>query len=164
MGEACSVGFGCVSSLGGFMRLRAAFNYDRFGASQESAVRCDDATRTVQSSKTDADINVIVSRFKVTGLMPQNVRVPLTEDFDKVSNFQDSLNLIVEAKRAFMQMPWDVRKRFANDPAEFVAFVSDPKNAEDCIKWGIAIKRPPKVDPPPVKVEVINKVDNAPAK
>lgn len=93
---------------------------------------------TQQSFKDDADINVIVRRFGVTGQLPQDVRVPRYGDFTAAMDFHESMNLILEAQRAFMEMPSEVRSRFNNDPGSFVDFVSDPKNQDEARKLGIA--------------------------
>jgi len=57
--------------------VRSPYNYDMAKASVESGLACEDASRAVQSQREDADINVIVKRFGLTGQLPQNVRVPL---------------------------------------------------------------------------------------
>jgi len=79
---------------------------------------------TVQASKEEADINTLVRRFGLTGQMPQNVRVPLSGDFTDALDFRDSLHAIMEAEKSFAALPAEVRRRFGNDPAEFVDFAT----------------------------------------
>ncbi|QCQ84955.1 internal scaffolding protein [Blackfly microvirus SF02] len=122
---------------------------------QFSVLVCLDPSKAVQSAKDETDINTIVKRFGLTGQLPQNVRTPLNMDFDAAFDFQSAMNLMVQADRAFMQMPADVRKRFGNDPAEFVNFASDPKNLEEARKLGLALPHVPVVEEPPVRVEVV---------
>jgi len=126
-------------------RHRVAFGMDDWGPG-----------KTIQSSKDEADINTIVKRFGLTGQLPQNVRVPLNADFDGVFDFQTAMNTINDAQRAFMAMPAEVRKRFGNDPGEFVDFVSDPKNQEEAVKLGIALPVVVEENPPPVEVRIVN--------
>lgn len=116
-----------------------------------------DPSKTVQSDAVDADINTIVKRFGLTGEMPTNVRVPLDTDFADAYDFRTAMDAIVAAERSFAAMPAEVRKRFGNDPAEFVEFCGNPDNIDEMIKLGLAIKKPAEVIPPPMKVEIVEK-------
>lgn len=119
-----------------------------------TGVDCKDPSLAVQSQAEDADINVIVKRFGITGQVPQGVRPPTFEDFgDSVFDFQTAQNALVEAQRSFMAMPADVRKRFDNDPQQFVAFCSDEANLPEMRKLGLAV--PEKV----IEPEKIQKVE-----
>jgi len=53
-----------------------------------------------------------------------------------------------------MTLPAKVRDRFGQDPAEFLAFLSNPENADEARRLGIL--KPQEAAPPPVKVEVTN--------
>lgn len=139
-------------------RVRGAFNYDRDQASFVSGLRTPEVTRTIQSAKDDADINVIVKRFGVTGMVPVVERLPLNDDFDGVFDFQSAMNVLNAATRTFERLPAAVRKRFGHDPKEFVDFCSDPKNSDELVKMGLAIKKPIVVESPPMKVEVVSTV------
>lgn len=118
-----------------------ALNYDTNEASLESAISCPEDTRTQQSGKLDADINEIVRRFGVTGTLPQGTRPPTYGDFNDVFDFQTAQNAIVIAQQSFMAMPATVRKRFNNDPHEFVAFCSEPENIDEMRKMGLAVPK-----------------------
>lgn len=123
------------------MFVRNPFNYDRGAASRESGLACKGVSRTQQSQKEDADINVIVRRFGVTGMIPQVQRLPTFQDFEGVFDFQSAQNALVQANRAFMQVPAAVRARFANDARLFVDFCSDPKNLDELRSMGLAPKK-----------------------
>jgi phage internal scaffolding protein len=111
---------------------------------------------TQQSGKDDADINVIMRRFKVTGMMPQSVRRPVFADFEGIFDFQSAQNALVEANRSFSQMPAEVRERFNNDPARFVRFCSDDNNLDEMRKLGLAVPAPePAKAPEPMLVRVV---------
>lgn len=122
--------------------LRTRYNYDADYASRRTGLLCVEPTKAQQNFKEECDINTIVRNFGVTGLMPQNVRVPLVDEFIEQMDYQSSLNKLMEADAAFMQMPAEIRKQFGNDAGRFVDFVSDSKNAEQCVKWGLAEARP----------------------
>lgn len=119
--------------------VRSPFNYDRDEVSRETGL-CDageDMCR--QSFRDDCDINVIVKRFGLTGLMPQGVRVPNYGMFDGVSDFHSAMNAVAEARESFEAMPAEIRARFQNDPGKFVEFCSDEKNLDEMRKMGLAV-------------------------
>lgn len=129
--------------------------YDEKEASRECAVDFSMARdRTQQSHAAETDINGIVKRFKVTGAVPQGVRVPTYGDFTGVSDFRSAMDAIVAAEKSFAAMPAAVRSRFGNDPATFVEFCSDPKNLPEMRKFGLAV--PEKEPEKPLEVRVMN--------
>lgn len=122
--------------------VRNPHNYNRDKASNESGLKCLDATRTEQHLKDETDINEIVRRFNLTGQLPTNIRMPQSGDFRNLPDFQSAMNAIVAARESFDAMPANVRARFHNDPAEFVAFCDDPDNLEEARKLGLAPPKP----------------------
>lgn len=137
-------------------RVLAFNNFDPDAHSAAHALGDTGESLTIQSQREEADINVILRRFGVTGQLPQ-VRMPPTfGDFSGVGDYQDAQNLLLEAKASFNQLDPAIRvKMFDNDPGKFVAFCSDPANLPEMRKLGLAV--PEKVDPPPQKVEIVNK-------
>lgn len=122
-----------------------AFNYDVREASKAAALICKDDTRTVQSGKADADINNIVARFNKTGVLPGSIIPPTFDSFDGIFDFQSAMNATIFARQQFMKLDATVRKRFGNDPQEFVEFCSNKENLDEMRKLGLAV---PKVEPP----------------
>lgn len=116
--------------------VRSAHNYDVDAASNESAIRCEDDSRTHQSFAEECDINTIVRRFGVTGELP-DVRMPTYGDFIEVTDFQSAMNAVVAARESFDLLPANVRAEFRNDPGLFVDFCSDEKNAERMAQMGL---------------------------
>lgn len=121
--------------------VRSAYNYDRDAASDECGLRCDDPSLAKQEFKDDADINVIVRRFNVTGQLPQGVVAPVYQDFEGVFDFQSAMNVLAGAESAFMAMPAEVRYRFHNNPQEFVDFCSDDANRAEAERLGLVFRR-----------------------
>lgn len=117
--------------------LRAQFNYDTMAASDEAGLKCDDVSLTQQSEKEEADINTIIRKFGLSGVLPQSVRMPSYGDFTGVSTYQEALNQVIAAQASFMAMPADIRSRFNNDPEKFVAWCSDPANEKEAVKLGL---------------------------
>lgn len=133
--------------------LRTAYNYDTNAASDAAGLKCEDASRTQQQLAEETDINTIVRRFGLTGELPKDVAVPQSGDFTDVVDYQTALNVVIAAREAFASMPADVRKRFGNDAAEFMAFVHDERNRDEARKLGLLV---PEVAPPePLAVRVV---------
>lgn len=143
------------------MFIRSPYNYDRFAASRESGLLCDDPSLTVQSDAEDADINVIVARFGITGQVPVDVRVPLEADFVDVFDFHTAMQAVRAAEESFAEMPANVRERFRNDPGLFVDFCLEEKdgvlvNLEEMRKLGLAVDKPAPLPEVIQKVEIVN--------
>lgn len=137
----CLVGLPGLKGKVSDMGVRGYDSSELRERSLRTALVCDDPSLTVQSGKDEADINVILKRFGVTGMLPQNVRPPTFADFDDVFDFQSAMNAIIEAEKSFMTMPADVRMRFGNNPAEFVKFCSDEANLDEMRKLGLAVPK-----------------------
>lgn len=128
--------------------VRSPYNYNRDLASDDAGLSCPEETKAQQHFKDECDINEIVRRFGVTGQLPVTLAQPLQDEFVEVTDYQSALNALIAADDAFMALPAVVRKRFDNDPAAYVDFMSDPKNKDEAIKLGI-IPTPPAQPPEP---------------
>lgn len=92
---------------------------------------------TKQSFKDECDINTIMSRYQSTGELP-DLALVAPQYLDATGmDFQVMQNKLVEAQNLFDALPSAVRNRFANDPGEFLAFVSDISNRDELKKMGL---------------------------
>uniref|UniRef100_UPI0040478447 hypothetical protein n=1 Tax=Algoriphagus sp. TaxID=1872435 RepID=UPI0040478447 len=123
------------------MFIRTPYNYDTNLASEESALYCEDPSRTKQSFKEECDINTILKRFNITGQLPVGPLQPQYGDFSGVVDYQTALNAVIAAQESFNALPATLRNRFANDPAAFVDFCSDESNREEMIRLGLVIEK-----------------------
>lgn len=136
--------------------LRTEFNYDRDAVSSDSGLLCEDASKAQQHAKEECDINNIVRRFGVTGMLPVAGRLPDYGDFTGINDYHTALESLRAADDVFMSLPSDIRSRFKNDPGEFVDFCSNPDNLPELRKLGLA---PTPADPvPDVPAQDLNKV------
>lgn len=120
--------------------VRGYRSYDVDAVSDETGLRCEDASKAIQSQKDEADINTIVRNFGLTGKVPENIRVPVYGDFDVgVTDYRSALEAIKTAEQSFMAMPAEVRARFQNDPQQFLDFCADSGNLEEMRKLGLAV-------------------------
>lgn len=117
---------------------------------------CYVGSMTKQEFAADCDINNIVKNFMKTGQLPLSKRMPHYGDFTSALDFQSSLHVVIRAQEQFSSLPADVRKRFGNDPAEFLDFINNPENAQEAIKLGLATEVVPDPTPEPQKVFVVN--------
>lgn len=101
-------------------------------------VQFEGPTLTKQSFKDECDVNNIMKKFEKTGLLTHTTKYQgKYADFTKVTDYQSALNTVIEANDAFDSLPSKLRARFANDPAEFLAFVENPNNREEAKKLGL---------------------------
>jgi phage internal scaffolding protein len=92
---------------------------------------------TEQSHKQATDINYILRDYAKTGLMKHVKNHEGVYDDVSVSDFQDAMFKVKKAQNMFDELPSNIRKRFGNDPAEFLGFVQNPNNVEEMNKLGI---------------------------
>lgn len=118
------------------MKLKNTYD-DHSIASDETGLECPEPTLTQQHDEHDSNINNIVATYMRTGELKTHNKPPLTEDFSMITSVQDAMDLLVEAKTAFMEQPANVRARFNNDPALFVEFCSDENNRDEMRKLGL---------------------------
>jgi len=130
---------------------RAENNYDKKAASDECQITDFGPSMTIQSMAEDADINVMMERFKITGQMPQDPRPLYYGDFTEIFDFRSAQEAVIAANHAFNELPAKLRARFNNDPQAYLDFCEDPENEEEMIRLGMATKRPDPLAKPPDK-------------
>lgn len=102
-----------------------------------SDVECSDPSLAQQQFKEDADINVMLEKFKITGQMPQGVVLPAYGDFTGVDDYRTALDAVHAARDRFMALPAKTRAYFENDPQKLLEFVSDPANRAEASRLGL---------------------------
>lgn len=94
--------------------------------------------RTMQQFKDEADVNVIMSRYMATGVLPEDIDAGARQYLDATGyDFQAAQNLIAGAKSLFEQLPSKIRNRVENDPAKLLDFLRDPKNRAEAEELGL---------------------------
>lgn len=107
--------------------------------------------KTRQSEKAACDINKIVGRFRKTGILPAGVRQGIYADVSTVTDYREALDRVMVADKAFMMLPAAMRAKFANDPAEFLDFCSNPANRDELVELGLVPKEESVPAPKPVE-------------
>ena len=85
--------------------IRSAYTFDTDAVSNETALDTGEDAVTQQCFKDECDINILLTKFAVTGHLPENVRVPQYVDFEEAFDFHSSMNVIRAAEEAFNAMP-----------------------------------------------------------
>lgn len=109
-----------------------------------------DPGMTDQSQTNDCDINRILERASLTGVLPGVDVERLYQDYSDVPDFHAAMEIVLHAQEQFDSLDAKVRKRFNNSPVEFLEFANDPGNAQELVNMGLATARP--TPPPPSNV------------
>lgn len=98
---------------------------------------------THQCFKDECDINSIMQKYVKTGLIDHAKQYQGNyADITDSLSFQDALNTVLNAHNMFDSLPSTIRKRFSNDPYEFLAFTEDPNNVQELIEMGLGKESP----------------------
>lgn len=94
--------------------------------------------KVVQSEKEKTDVNYIMSRAVRTGVLEGARHHPGQYiDLADAPTFHEALNVVRRAEESFNELPAEVRKRFANNPMEMLAFLDDPANIDEAVSLGM---------------------------
>lgn len=99
-------------------------------------------TMTHQSFAKDADINNIMAKYAVSGVLvdPLNVdsgRRPRFGDFSDLVDYPTLVSRINQAQADFMTLPSAVRAKFSNSVQECLDFIAEPANVCEAVKLGL---------------------------
>lgn len=106
-------------------------------------------SKTRQEFKDECDLSLLLKKF---GRTPEG-RAALTNargfaegaqfaDVSAVPDFRAARDAVNAANSNFMALPAIARRRFNNDPAEFLDFIQNPANRDEAISLGLAKPRP----------------------
>jgi phage internal scaffolding protein len=108
--------------------------------------------KTEQSHKSMCNVDNIIRQYDRTGLITHvNNAVAQYGDYTEINEYQDNLNMVIEAQNAFDELPAHIRKKFSNDPGLFFEFATNPENKDELIELGLA-NAPVVVEPQEVKI------------
>ena len=119
------------------IKLRQPYAYDTDAASNESGLACEEPTLAQQHYKDECDINTILERFNVTGMLPQNPISPKYGDFSGITDYHSALNAVMGAMEEFDNLPAKIRAKFDNEPALLIEFLQDENNRQEAVELGL---------------------------
>lgn len=123
-----------------------------YGERVRSTVKFFNPSRTKQSHRDECDINTILKGYNRTGLLQHVAQHQgVYGDLSDAPTFHQAMNTIARAGQSFDLLPAEIRKRFSNDPAEFLEFVHDEKNRDEMVNMGLIPepRTPVDMDDPP---------------
>lgn len=117
-------------------------NYNRFrtpyGPKLKQSITFQGPGKTKQSFKDECDINTIMARYQVSGLIDHfNPSQPQYLDCTG-ADYQLAMQTVASAMSMFQELPSSVRSRFENDPAKFLDFAQNPENLPEMAEMGLA--------------------------
>lgn len=118
----------------------------------------EDEILTEQSHKDEVNINNIVKRHGVD-LIAKTAALQTAEyQMDDITgnDFQEAMLKVTKAQQTFESMPSALRKKFDNNPAQFMDFVQNPDNQDSLVEMGLAQRLPTNQ---PVEVIVTNQAE-----
>lgn len=96
---------------------------------------------TDQHFKDLTDVNVLMKKYdSARSLAADFPAKGFYADISEVGDYHQSLQKVLDANAAFMQLDPNVRARFNNDPGALLDFMSDSKNQDEAVKLGIINK------------------------
>lgn len=92
---------------------------------------------TEQHHKDQCDVNKIIAKYDKTGLIQHVSRIEA--QFGDVTGleFKQAMDLVVDAKALFDDLPSNIRNRFQNNPEFLLRFMEDPGNRDEAISLGL---------------------------
>jgi len=120
--------------------LRTPYNYDKDAASNESGLACEEPSLAQQHHKDECDINTILEKFNITGLLPESPLSPRYGDFTGIGDYHTALNRVIAAQDEFEALPAQIRARFNNDPAQLIEFLENSDNRSEAEELGLVEK------------------------
>ena len=98
-------------------------------------------SKTKQSAEADSNINNIVRRFTKTGQLT-HISDVLGEyrDMSDIPDLKEAMDIVADANSTFQELPAHIRKAMGHDAANFLPYIDDPNNQEQCEIWGLIPK------------------------
>lgn len=99
-------------------------------------------TLTQQQFKDECDVNKIMDKYLKTGSITHlnNRQSGAYLNLVDLPDYQQCLDITIQAQNTFMALPAKIRNKFENDPEKLIQYLADPKNIEESIKLGLRNK------------------------
>lgn len=115
------------------------FVHNYFNPPPQTPIVNYEPSMTQQHFTDECDVNQILKKFIQTGIL-DTIGPGVYADISDLGDYRESLEMIRNADEMFAGLPSRIRARFENDPAQYLAFVQDPKNLDEGIELGIFTK------------------------
>lgn len=119
----------------------------------------DKPSLTDESFKDECDISLMIERFKVNKIPPRTVNIAYGYS-PSVEDLENAKYIMAETKSNFEALPAKIRDEFGNDVSNYLSYISDKSNLQDCYERGL-------IDRSSVSLEMVYpdmfKVENVPS-
>lgn len=96
---------------------------------------------TDQSQAKLTDVNVIMDRYTKTGQLTHlRQQQGIFEDVSQIQGLHEAFEAVEFAKDSFNSLPAKIRAHLGNDPTKLVGFMTDPKNQDVLMEYGLIKK------------------------
>lgn len=110
-----------------------------YGAKEAVRTETVGESLTQQQFAHDADVRNIIKQYDRTGLIANvNRGVARYGDYSEINEYREALDLVISAQESFSELPSNIREMFSNDPGAFFEFATNPENAAEMVKLGLA--------------------------
>ena len=114
------------------MTLRSAY-----GPKKRQQISFPEQGRTKISMQAECDINNIMKKYQKTGVI-DFVNTHQSQYGDATGlDFQQAMERVAKSREMFADLPSSVRKRFENDPGQFLDFINDANNDKEARQMGL---------------------------
>jgi len=131
------------------MLNRKLYAKHKLGDKVKPVVVCSPESKCKRSFGQEADINVIMKRFKATGHIQLRPNPGQFVDVSGLGDFAEATRRVNAAKASFMALPGRVRSIVGGSPEALMEYVADPANWAEAIKLGL-VPAPKEVAAAPV--------------
>lgn len=111
-------------------------------------------SRVKPSFRDGANINSIMKKYRRSGTVPNvNLKTPFYGDFTNVDDYLTAVTKVRQAKEGFAALPSEVRNLVDNDPAKFLAWVTNKENKAAIVNFKLASQEQADIIWPPSESE-----------
>jgi hypothetical protein len=118
----------------------------------------DDVSMCQKHFQDECNINNILKKYRKTGIIDHVTKARLVYgDFNQYKDAAQNLDKVAKAQQLFEQLPAELRNEFKNSIPGFFDYISQAKNFDQCVAWGIFDKPAPapEVEAAPVEPQTV---------
>ena len=142
------------------MQFNTAYNYEKQAeVRKKTATMNKKPSLTKQNLAENLDVNNIIKKYNKAGVRLDMMQFEGVYGEFNSMEYRDAVEMVDKADELFLNVPSKVRAEFDNDPGRFIDFATNPDNLQQMRDWGLA--HPPKPEPIPQKVEIVNPPDTS---
>lgn len=92
---------------------------------------------TEQQYKDTCDVNKIIQKYDKHGLITHVSSIEAKYGDMTGADYKTAMDLVVNMRTMFNELPSEIRKRFDNSPEKYLNFMEDPANRKEAIDLGL---------------------------